>query len=131
MRKWIRRTDGQSYLETALLLPFLLLLIMGVLDLGRAFNAQIIVTNAAREGARFGMAHSTDVDGIKTRTVQEVTGTGLAVSTSDVAVAYPTGSGAGNPIRVTVTHQFQFIVSQILGLNSTPIVAAMEMEIIK
>ena len=40
--------------ETALLLPILMLLVMGSADLGRVFYYSIAVTNAAREGARQG-----------------------------------------------------------------------------
>lgn len=36
----------------ALLLPVLLLLVFGIIDFGRLLNAQISVTEAAREGAR-------------------------------------------------------------------------------
>ncbi len=36
----------------ALLLPVLILLLLGIMEFGRAFNAQIIMTNAAREGVR-------------------------------------------------------------------------------
>jgi Flp pilus assembly protein TadG len=43
---------GQGLIEFALLLPILVLIIFGVLELGRAFFAFIAITNAAREGAR-------------------------------------------------------------------------------
>jgi Flp pilus assembly protein TadG len=43
---------GQSLVEFALLLPILVLIIFGVLELGRAFFAFIAISNAAREGAR-------------------------------------------------------------------------------
>jgi Flp pilus assembly protein TadG len=38
--------------EFALLLPLLVLLVFGIIDLGRVLNAQITVSQAAREGAR-------------------------------------------------------------------------------
>jgi Flp pilus assembly protein TadG len=43
---------GQSMVEFALLLPIIVLLLVGVFDLGRAFFSYIAITNAAREGAR-------------------------------------------------------------------------------
>src|SRR6266567_3473641 len=46
------RDRGSVAVEFALLLPVLLLLIFGVIDFGRAINAQITLTQAAREGAR-------------------------------------------------------------------------------
>jgi hypothetical protein len=45
---------GQGLVEMALILPFLLVLVVGMVELGVALNRQIVVVNAAREGARFG-----------------------------------------------------------------------------
>ena len=45
---------GQALVETALLIPLLMLLVMGSADLGRVFYYSIAVTNAAREAARQG-----------------------------------------------------------------------------
>jgi len=45
---------GQSLIEFALVLVFLLSLLAGVFDLGRAFFAYIIIRDAAQEGAVFG-----------------------------------------------------------------------------
>src|SRR2546425_8128520 len=45
---------GQAIVETAVLLPILMLLVMGSADLGRIFYYAIAVTNAAREAARQG-----------------------------------------------------------------------------
>ena len=46
---------GQSLIEFAILLPVLLLLILGVFDLGRVIYYYSAIANAAREGARFGV----------------------------------------------------------------------------
>src|SRR2546426_3678678 len=50
----LSRSRGQAVVETALLLPILMLLVMGTADLGRVFYYSIAVTNAAREAARQG-----------------------------------------------------------------------------
>ena len=52
-----RRERGQSLVETAIVFPILLLLLAAVVDFGRAFDAYIVLTNAAREGARYGAIH--------------------------------------------------------------------------
>jgi len=47
-----RLRKGQGLIEFALVLPILILIVFGVLELGRAFFAFIAISNAAREGAR-------------------------------------------------------------------------------
>ncbi len=51
-RKFLRSEEGQAIVETALVLPFLLLLILGMIEFGWILNGQITITSAAREGAR-------------------------------------------------------------------------------
>lgn len=43
---------GAVAVEMALLLPVLVLLLLGIMEFGRAYNAQVTLTNAAREGVR-------------------------------------------------------------------------------
>lgn len=47
-----RETRGAQLLEFALALPFLVVIAVGIIDFGRAYNVQHILTNAAREAAR-------------------------------------------------------------------------------
>ncbi len=47
--------NGQALVEFALVIPLLLLLVMGVFDLGRGIYAYNVVASAAREGARYGI----------------------------------------------------------------------------
>lgn len=58
---WVKRTlkigeraRGQAVVETALVIPILLLLIAGVVEIGVAANEYMTFHDAAREGARFG-----------------------------------------------------------------------------
>jgi hypothetical protein len=46
--------NGQAVVEFAIVLPILLLLILGLINLGVLVNAQIILTQAVWEGARAG-----------------------------------------------------------------------------
>jgi Flp pilus assembly protein TadG len=59
--------SGQTFLEMALLLPIFLALLIGVIDLGRYTYFGILVGNAARAGAEYGIqghAQSKDAAGI-------------------------------------------------------------------
>lgn len=59
-----RRQDGNSLIETALVLPVLLLLLAGAVDIGRGFRAAMIVNSAARTGAAYGIHYPTDIAGM-------------------------------------------------------------------
>lgn len=52
-----RRPDGQALLEFSLVLPLFLIMLMGVIDIGRAIWAQNSLAAAAREGARYAIVH--------------------------------------------------------------------------
>ena len=43
---------GAAAVEMALVMPLLILMVMGIIDFGRIFNAEIQLSQAAREGAR-------------------------------------------------------------------------------
>ena len=49
-----KRSRGQSLVELALVLPVLMLLLAGALDLGRLYYSQITITNAAKPGSTDG-----------------------------------------------------------------------------
>ncbi|MBE7159246.1 MAG: pilus assembly protein, partial [Rhodospirillales bacterium] len=51
--------------ELALLLPLLLLLLVGAVDLGRAFYVAIEVSSAASAGAVYGTQNPTDTAGMQ------------------------------------------------------------------
>lgn len=83
---------GQAIVETALLLPILMLLVMGSADLGRVFYYAIAVTNSVREAARQG----TYYDPISRSNTYDSYGQVLAAAQkevpSDVALSLPTST---------------------------------------
>jgi Flp pilus assembly protein TadG len=66
----VRRGDpprrGQSLVELALLLPLLALIMLGTIDLGRAFFAYQRLTNAVKEGALYGVRYPTHLTATST-----------------------------------------------------------------
>ncbi|MDR7419356.1 MAG: pilus assembly protein [Armatimonadota bacterium] len=48
----LKRQQGQTAVETVLMVPLLLLLFFLIFEIGRTFFSWIIITNSAREGAR-------------------------------------------------------------------------------
>lgn len=56
------RQSGQAMLEFILILPLLLIVVAAVWEYGRVFDAELIATNAAREGARFASTNTQNTD---------------------------------------------------------------------
>lgn len=52
VRSGLRAEHGQAMVEFALILPIFLLLVVGVLEMARAWNLHQALTDATREGAR-------------------------------------------------------------------------------
>ena len=67
------RKRGQSLVELALVLPLMLLIMLGTIDVGRMFFGYIRVTNAVREGAGYGAHVPDDTAGIKQRITTHAT----------------------------------------------------------
>jgi Flp pilus assembly protein TadG len=56
------RRRGQALVEFALIVPMLLLLVLGVVEFGRAWNVYQTLTDAAREGARTAVLARTPIN---------------------------------------------------------------------
>lgn len=120
-RKNIFNNKGQSLVETALVLPILLLLIFGIIEFGRIFNAYIIISNASREGARYAAVGKTDAE-VRTAVLNRTSslGDGDADDDNDVdiditpAVTPPDRRTQGEGVDVTVAHDLP-LIAPIIG----------------
>jgi Flp pilus assembly protein TadG len=59
---WWHDIKGVAMVEFAILVTVLCLIIAGIIDLGHAFYLQQVVTNASREGARYGVSYHVDAN---------------------------------------------------------------------
>src|SRR4051794_5621235 len=57
-----RRRQGQTLVEFALTLPILLLLMFGIIEFGRIFQAWVTIQNAARAAARYAVTGKYDTN---------------------------------------------------------------------
>jgi Flp pilus assembly protein TadG len=107
---------GAALVEFALVLPLLLVLVFGTIEFGLLMFNQQIITNASREGARFGI-----VQDIPRKTLAEITAV-VTSYTADhlvtfgvpnvpaVSVDNSGGTSFGDDLKVTVTYQYDFLV---------------------
>jgi Flp pilus assembly protein TadG len=94
---------GATAVEVALLMPILLVLVMGIVDFGRALHAQITLTQAAREGVRVAALKQPDPAGRTQSAATGLSGVGVAIS------ACPTGSAGSSSAEVQATYTFEFV----------------------
>ena len=52
-----RSDNGQAIVEFAFVLPFVLILVLGIIEFGVLFYDKAMITNASREGARAGIVY--------------------------------------------------------------------------
>ena len=71
----MKSQKGQAIVETALILPILLMLLFGITDFGRLFHAYLTLDHAGREAAR--AASVGTEDGVILSKIIEDTSTGL------------------------------------------------------
>ena len=86
------RSRGQALAEFALALPVFLILVFGMLDVGRAVYTYNTLTNAAREGARFAIVNQ-DETSIADRTSRIAVGVGIDTTDPDLVAFYKKGPG--------------------------------------
>jgi Flp pilus assembly protein TadG len=82
LRSMFRSECGSSLVELAFLSPLLMLLLLGLVDFGRAYLIASELASAAHAGAVYGSGSPTDSSGIQNAATNDATGiAGLAVAT--------------------------------------------------
>ena len=135
-RTW-HRPRGQSLVELALLLPVMMLLFAGALDLGRIFYSQITIENAAKEGALEAarnpdsFQYNQDCDVVNNRVMclvlNEAKGSLYEITKGDVTLTCspspcPASPSLGDTVTITVAGRFTLltpVLAQILGPTMT------------
>ncbi len=128
-----RRSDdrGANLVEMALILPLLLVLLVGVADVGRAFFTYISLTNAAREGVRFASQfpfsgnEAVITELVLARARGEPASDGFPWEDLQVQID---GLGTeleparnGEPITVTVSQGYNVLLGGVRGADGTPV----------
>jgi Flp pilus assembly protein TadG len=120
---------GQALVEAAMVTPVVLLIMVGIFEVGRAYQTWQVVTNSAREGARAAVVPGADVTTVKALVKKYMTDGQLgsvATATVDVnrtAAIQVNGTSIGATL-VTVDYPFKFIVlepvAQLVAGSATP-----------
>jgi hypothetical protein len=112
-----RKEKGQGFVEFAIGITFLLILLAGILDLGRAYFSYIALQDAAQEGASYASIAPTDITGIRERV--RATSSGpidfVPFDDSQISVQFLGGFCAGSGVKVTVQIDFRLVAPFFSG----------------
>ena len=113
----IRDEHGGSLIEFAIVMPLLLLFLFAIIEFGILLYNQAVITNASREGARFGIvARAPRYTSAEISTqVNSFCDSNLLItfgSWSDPTVTanFDEGQNFGDPLSVTVQWSHRFLV---------------------
>jgi Flp pilus assembly protein TadG len=122
-----RRQSGQSLVEFALIAPILFIVVLGLVDGTRAVFAYNSISNAAREGARYGIVHGSTSSspvgpGVNENNLRNaVRNYTKSFSSNDVTIT-PTWPGGGNAtgskVKVDVAYSYKPVFGGIMGIGS-------------
>lgn len=119
-----RRSGGQALVELALLLPVLTMLLLGGLDLGRAYYFYSGVANASRVGAQYAMDPKMGIteEGraqIKQAIIDEASP--YVPLTADRITLSTTSWERGYELTVTVNYDFHFLTPGAARIWGDPV----------
>lgn len=126
INKSFRGFKGQELVEFAMILPIFALIIFGITDLGRAVYYFSTMSNGAREGARYGSIHVSEIIADDSNLCSQVVNWSIAVvlTCDDVDTVVDL---INKTVTVTVSYNFDpvtplianFFPSQVLTARST------------
>ena len=111
-----RRARGVVSLEFVLMLPFLLMVLIGIIDTSLLLCDKAVITNASREAARAGvvlrvpMLTPTQIANVALSYTQNSLITGGTATTPTVTVTQANGTTSGTALTVTVTYTYSGLV---------------------
>ncbi len=122
------RIAAQSVVELAITLPILLLLIVGLINLGVLINAQIILTQAAWEGARAGATldralgeGDAQIQGAALAALGPLDGTALGIdidpAENEAPRNLPGPEPRGTPLTVILTYPMELSLPLRITVN--------------
>jgi Flp pilus assembly protein TadG len=130
MRKGHRSESGQSMTELALVLPIFLLLIFGVLDIGRVVWANSALAHSSREAARFAIVQGATDESVKDDIREVALAQSIAAGENlTVEVCYGLGCSGnsdnpdadyarGTPVTVTIRGSISATTGALFGFGT-------------
>jgi len=119
-RMTLQREDGQSVVEFAFMMPFLILLLVAIWQFGLAFRNYLSITDAARVGARKAAVSRTASGGpcqaARDAIQATVSSTQWSTISSRITCTPATPGGVGTSFTISINYPVSIGLPQIFGL---------------
>ncbi|MEX0937432.1 MAG: TadE/TadG family type IV pilus assembly protein [Pirellulales bacterium] len=100
---------GTAAVEFAVMAPFLILLVFGMLEVGRALMVQHLLTNAVRDGARSATLESATAGEVEAQVASYLAASSVPGATVTVDPMDLTTAAPGDPVTVTASVPFDTV----------------------
>jgi uncharacterized protein (UPF0333 family) len=116
----LKRQEGQSMVEFALIIPVLLLIVIGIIEFGFMFGSYLSLTNASREAVRYVSLGGTDA-AAETRAKEVAI---ILVPDRMRVTISPSNTlrNRGDSVSVDITYDYEFLtpfMNRFLGNSVT------------
>lgn len=119
--------EGQSLVEFGIVAFLLVMLLFGVIEIGRMVLVYTAVANAARAGVRYAIVHGSDnlatADQIKTVVKNFLSTSPVDATRATITINYPACNDPGCKVTVTATYPYDPLISYFplptINLGST------------
>jgi hypothetical protein len=104
----LKKSDGGALIEFAIIVPFLFLLVLGVIEYGRAIHTKNIITHMSREGAN--LAARTQKDPQTIMSALATTADPLDIETNGmIFITEVMGIDDGGTVKPIVHKQYRYV----------------------
>lgn len=129
----LRNRDGAAAVQFAFVLPVLVVMILGIIDMGRLGMTISTMRNAAIESARFASMHGAEspTPATEASITDFAKDRAVGVPSADVAVAvtWLPDNKSGSQVKVQLSYDFEMFVSWLTPLPSIQLAKSSAMTI--
>jgi Flp pilus assembly protein TadG len=109
LRRRAQRRRGAAVVEVAVLAPLMVLLVFGMIDVGRALMVQHLLTNAARDGARAAILDGATASDVEAQVEAYLADSSVPAATVTVTPNPLDSAAVGDPVTVNASVSFDSV----------------------
>lgn len=94
---------GAAVVEFAIVAPVMLIMTMGMMEVGRMVMVKQLLVNASREGARLAVLPGTSAEEVQSLVQDELTNATINGATVTITPSLLVSAGSGTPVTVNVS----------------------------